>query len=245
MKSTNFNNLPSFCYLDRTKKLVPFESEEKVVMEKFNKKLWEKKFPRDILTTVPLDKLLLTNVGIYSIATPQISQSLIDLIHMICTKFGLESNNLSITETNGGLGGFSLRLAQHFNKLNIVEINETHANIIENNLRIYKLDSPEKSIKIFKEDYLSIMYNLESDIIICDPPWGGYSYGKQKNIRLGMNNINIVCVINELIKKKLFKVFVLMTPRNYDIFDFMSNINTTNILIHKLDKHYFIAILNF
>jgi 16S rRNA G966 N2-methylase RsmD len=245
----NFNKLPPFCYLDKTKKMILFEPEAKIVMESFDEKMWKKKFPQDIVSGLKLDKLLLTNIGVYSIATPAISQNLIDFINMICSNFkfigDVSPMNLTITETNGGLGGFSIRLAQYFNKLNIVEINPEHSRIIENNLRVYNLDSSKKDIKIYNKDYLSIMLTLESDIIVCDPPWGGYSYSKQRNIKLGMNNINIVCVINELLKRNLFKIFVLMSPRNYDIQDFLNNIKTQNIVVHKLEKHYFIAILNF
>lgn len=240
----NFEKLPPYCYLDKNYRVVLYEPEKKVELEGFNEKLWGKKFPQDIKKSIALDKLLLTNIGIYSIATPQISQSLIDFIYALCDQYKLKRDTLRITETNGGLGGFSIRLAHYFNTLNIVEINPQHADIIENNLHVYELNTPDKKIKIYKENYLNIMHSITSDVIICDPPWGGYNYAKQKSIRLGFDNINVTCIINELIKNKLFKLFILMTPRNYDIHNFISNINSKNIVIHKLEKHYFIAIIN-
>jgi len=250
MNKVDFNNLHNECYIDKSKKLVKFIPELDIKIQKYNEKIWKNKFPQDITQDLKLSKLQLTNIGMYSIATPAISNELINVIkdaysYMIATNSKTEIKDikdLSITETNGGLGGFSIRLAQHFNKLNIVEINNKHADIIKNNLKVYKLDSDKKNINIHVNDYLNIMYELENDIIICDPPWGGYNYVKQKSIKLGMSNINIICVINEVIKKKLCKIFIMLSPKNYDIQDFLTNINSDKILVRKLSKHYFISI---
>ncbi len=243
----DFSNLPEQCYLDRTKKISKYVPEKEVKMERFVERIWKTKFPQDILQGVRLSKLQLTNIGLYSIATPAISSALIELIQDLCIchrDLSLDFKNLEITETNGGLGGFSIRLAQHFDKLNIVEINPKHAAIIKNNLRVYGLDTHEKNITIYEKDYMDAMHDIKSDIIICDPPWGGYSYGKQKNIKLGMNNVDITCIINEVFRSSLCKIFILMAPRNYDIQNFLQGIASRNIMIRKLDKHYFIVIRN-
>ena len=131
----DWNKLPLHCYIDKTKKFVSFIPEKNIVLAKYNYKIWSKKFPQD-MGDVPLKKLMLTNIGIYSIATPSISNSLLDLINMLCSKFNLKSKSLTITETNGGLGGFSIRLAKNFQNLNIVEINNEHVKIIKNNLKV-------------------------------------------------------------------------------------------------------------
>ncbi len=237
----DWKSLSNECFLDKKNGYVPFKPEKTMTMAKFNRSLWSRKFPQDMEKSFQLEKLMLTNIGIYSIATPQISQSLVDLITMLCDKFGLDNDNISITETNGGVGGFSIRLAQKFKHLNIVEINETHVKVIKNNLEVYGVDG---KITIYNDDYLSLLYEIKNDVIICDPPWGGYDYGKKKTIDLGFNNINVICIINELLKKNLFKIFILMTPKNYNISYFILNINSKNILIHKLEKHYFIAVIN-
>jgi hypothetical protein len=36
-------------------------------------------------------------------------------------------------------------------------------------------------------------------------------------MRLGINNIDVTHIINELYKQKKFKVFILLCPRNFDI----------------------------
>ncbi len=237
----DWKSLPKDCYIDKKNGYIPFKPEKPISFIKFNRALWNKKFPRDISKNVSFEKLMLTNIGIYSIGTPQISQSLVDLINMLCSKFGLNTEDITVTETNGGVGGFSIRLATHFKRLNVVEINETHVNVIKNNLKIYEVDG---DVAIYNNDYLDILYELENDIIICDPPWGGNDFFKKKHISLGFNNVNIICIINDLIEKNLFKIFILMTPINYNVADFILNVKFKNILIHKLEKHYFIAVIN-
>jgi 16S rRNA G966 N2-methylase RsmD len=236
----DWETLPQTCYLDK-KRYVPFKPEKDIALAKFNRDLWKKKFPQDIVKNVQIEKLMLTNIGIYSIGTPQISKSLVELISMLCSKFGLNCNELTITETNGGVGGFSIRLAHAFKNLNIVEINEEHVKVIKNNLKTYNIDG---KIVIYNTDYLSVLYELKNDIIVCDPPWGGYDYNKKKHTNLGFNNVNVICIINELLKRNLFKIFILMAPKNYNVSDFILGIKSPNIFIHKLEKHYFIAVIN-
>jgi predicted RNA methylase len=245
----DFTKLPSRCYINKKKQFEPYTPETDVKMQKFNLNLWRKKFPTELFIDNKtmqknLSKLQLTNIGVYSIATPAISKSLLEFVIQLCKTSNIDLDNLVVTETNGGLGGFSLRMAFHFKKINIVEINPQHAAIIENNLSVFGADA-NTDIKIYIDDYLNIMDTLKSDVIICDPPWGGYEYSKQKSMKLGMDGINIVCVINEIIKKKLTKIFILMTPKNYDICDFVQSVilpTGSNIIIHKLDKHYLIGL---
>ncbi len=232
----DFNKLSVGCYIDKSIRLKKFIPEKEVKMEKYNERIWKLKFPAT--EGLKYEKLQLTNIGLYSISTPSISNNLIEFIADISKNHNIDIK--IVTETNGGLGGFSIRLAQNFDNLNIIEINRKHADIIKNNLTVYGLSN--KNIQIYNEDYLDIMYDIKSDIIICDPPWGGLMYNTQKNIRLGMDNINIVCIINEIFKHKMCKCFILLAPKNFDIQNFLTFVERKDISIRKLDKHYFIAL---
>lgn len=237
-----FNKLDAKCYIDKSKRFVPFIPETDIKLEPFNENTWNRKFPRD-LGDVALEKLKLTNIGIYSIATPLISKEMLDFVQELCALYNLpDRENMVVTETNGGLGGFSIRLASVFNALNIVEIIPQHAEIIKNNLEVYGFDKNRK-IKIYNQDYLSVLSSIQSDIIICDPPWGGYNYAKQKSIKLGFNNVSITCIINFLLKNNRFKIFILMAPKNFDIQNFISMVDSDTILIRRLRNHYLVAII--
>lgn len=233
----DFSNLHPSCYINKTKKIIPYTPEKKVKFLKYDKKIWSEKFPEE--KDIDYKKLQLTNIGLYSIATPYISKNLILLIDELISTYNLDKDNITVTETNGGVGGFSIRLAKRYKYINIVEINKAHADIITNNLKVYNLENA--NIKIFNDDYLNVLDKIDSDIIICDPPWGGTDVYEKNNILLGFNNINVSCIINELAKKRLFKFFILMTPFNFDLNKFNKSIKH-DIIIRSVSRHYFIVV---
>ena len=237
----NLKSIPDNCFLNGKKEIIEFIPEKKIELIKYKPSLWKKKFPHK--HNLKYEDLQLTNIGIYSIATPVISKKLVSFIMEISYIFKTNIRKIKITETNGGVGGFSISLMEAFNNINIVEIDKTHSEIIINNLKVYN-NSVGKNIQGLNEDYLNVMELLENDLIISDPPWGGYDYINNSSIRLGMNNINIICIINELYTKNKFAVFILMAPKNYDIQHLMNNILSTDLIIKNMGKHYFIAVIN-
>lgn len=225
------------CYLDRNKGYDKFIPESDIKFIDYDEKLWNKKF---WLKTDNLDKLQLTNIGIYSIATKEICE----IIPNIIKKY-YNIKDLIITETTGGLGGMSICLINECKMLNIVEITPTHYEVIKNNLKVYNFD--ESKYNIINDDYMNVMMNLEQDVIIADVPWGGYSYKLLNNINLGLNNVNIVCIINKLVKFNRFKLFILLIPYNYDKKYFENNIDkNVKYTIKRINnsKHYIIIIKN-
>lgn len=213
-----------------------------VKIEPFNELLWKTKFP--FYANVDIRKLQMTNVGIYSISSTDNSKNLINILNEFNKhyKFADHLQDLVVTESNGGIGGFSIRLSKSFREINIVEINSIHADVIFNNLNIYGVNMTD--IKIYNKNYLDIMYDLHQDILIFDLPWCGRGYKYIKNLQLGLNNINIWFIINNLYKRNKFKICTLMVPINFDIQNFILFIISPNIIIKKMDKHYFISILN-
>lgn len=228
----------SDCYLDKSKKYDRFIPETDIKFINYDKRLWHKKFW--LKPKKDFNKLQLTNIGIYSIAQKDTCQ----IIPNIIKKY-LNINDVVITETTGGLGGLSLCLVDKCKKLNIVEITPTHSQVIQNNLEVYDFD--KRKYNIINDDYMNVMMDLEQDVIIADVPWGGYAYRLSNSLNLGLNNINIVCIINKLIKLNKFKLFIYMIPYNYDKNYFIEHIDKsvkyTIETIHNT-KHYIITIIN-
>ena len=228
----------SDCYLDKSKKYDKFIPEEDIKYIDYDERLWHKKFwlkPRK-----DFSKLQLTNIGIYSIAQKETCQ----IIPFIINKY-LDIKDSVITETTGGLGGFSLCLVEKCKMLNIVEITPTHSQVIRNNLEIYDFD--ERKYNIINDDYMNVMMELEQDVIVADLPWGGYAYRLSNKLNLGLNNINIVCIINKLIKLNKFKLFILLIPYNYDKNYFIEHIDkSVKYTIERIhnSKHYIITVNN-
>jgi 16S rRNA G966 N2-methylase RsmD len=208
---------------------------------KFDERTWKRLFPQDIikLSNDKLSSLRLTNIGTYSISLPDISKKLIEIIDIKCAE--LKIKNPTILETNGGLGGFTIRLANKFNQINVVEIDPLHAEIIANNIKVYGLDK-KSNINIHTADYLDIMDSIKTDIIISDPPWGGRDYRKQKYIKLHIGSRNIVDVINHTLSTKLCKMFILFAPVNFDMIHFIKNIRYKTLGIYDIGKHKIISI---
>lgn len=224
------------CYLDKSKKIDKFIPEKDIKFINFDKILWNKKFwlkPKN-----NFNKLQLTNIGIYSIAIKDICMAIPKII-----KKYIPDKDIIITETTGGLGGLSICLINSCKLLNIVEITPIHSKVIENNLSIYNFD--KNKYKIINDDYMNVMLELEQDVIVADVPWGGYAYKFEENINLGLNNVNIVCIINLLLKYKKFKLFILLIPYNFDINYFSKHIKGKFIKerIEK-SKHYLITVFS-
>ena len=232
---------PKWCYVDNRYKKIPFIPEKKIDDEPYNKNLWERTFPKK--KGLDISKLKLTNIGKYSVAKLNVTEHLKDLIvgmfNLVDKK---DVKDITVTESNGGLGGLTIALAPIFKKINVVEIIKYHSDIIEHNVAQYGLS---KKVKIINADYMDVMNDITQDIIISDPPWGGTDYNKHRTLRLHLNNIDITHIINELYDKKLFKMYVLVVPPNFDIKLFMEKIKSKSIFIQKYISLNVIFIFNY
>jgi 16S rRNA G966 N2-methylase RsmD len=234
------DNYPSWCYINKNYKKIPFTPEKKIEELPYQKKLWDRTFPKK--KGVDISKLKLSNIGRYSVTKLNVTEHLQMLIPQIYNLIEVKSpKDLVVTESNGGLGGMTIQIGQMFKKINVVEIIAEHAKIIKHNTDQYGLT---KKVKIHTADYMDVMYELKQDIIISDPPWGGTNYYKIKALKLHLNNIDITCIINDLYDKNLFKLYVLITPTNFDIKHFTEKIKSDSIFIQKYDHLNVIFILN-
>lgn len=230
------------CFLNQNiKKIIPFIPETETKLLKYNKKIWNNKFR--YVQNLDYKKLQLTNIGIYSIASKEVCE----LIPNIIKKNFKQKywKKLVITDITGGIGGFSCVILDDFKFVNIIEINPIHAKIIKNNLNVYGLD--KKLYKIYNNDYMLMMNKLNQHILIADLPWGGYNYKNNKAINLGLNNINIGCLIKYLLNNDKFILFILFVPKNYNYNFLINQINiTTDIMIKYIfnSKHKCIIIKN-
>lgn len=228
--------IPEWAFLTSQKSLIKHVPEKKIEYLKYDPKKWQKYF--GILNP----KLQLTNIGAYSIARPQMRQQLLDFIQKIVGS----TKNLIVTETHGGLGGFTINLANGFKKVQSVEIEKMHADIIKNNCNILG----KKNVAVYNKDFMDIYPDLKQDVIVCDPPWGGPDYYERESVCLGLNNVNIVYFINKLADEKKFKLFVLLAPSNYDFNNFIGHLDPkylSSVHVEYADPnhphHFFISIL--
>ena len=118
--------------------------------------------------------LRMTNIGLYSTSRTNDARNITNIILSYCDN----SKNKIITDATAGLGGNVISFASKFKKINAVEINNLHCEMLEHNINQYtKFD---KKIKIYNNDYIKIMDNIKQNIIFIDPPWGGPSYYEER-----------------------------------------------------------------
>jgi 16S rRNA G966 N2-methylase RsmD len=237
--SNPMNIVNAWCFVNSKHKILKFKPEKKIEPLDYDVKLWGRIFPTN--TNVNPELLKLTNIGKYSAAKTHVTKSLITTLNELLSAWYPSSNlkNMTITESNGGMGALTITLAKHSKKVNAVEIIKEHVDIIKNNTNQYKLS---KKVNVVHADYMDVAYKLKQDIIVADPPWGGTDYNKISRIRLHLNNVDITCIINKLYEKNKFKIFVLLVPYNFDIKLFMEKSVCDTICIKKYGGLYGIFI---
>lgn len=212
-----------FCSDD--KKIIKFTPEAQPIEISVTREIFNKKFPK--FKKVNHSLLKITNIGIYSIATPTISNTICKYI-LKYTK----TKKVTITDALGNVGGMTLMLSHFFDKINVCEIIPLHCKILENNLKVYNL---LHKVNIICGDYYDHMLKLRQDVIFLDPPWGGYNYKNTSELSLCINNIDISYIINKLLIHA--KYIFLLVPSNFNFDHFfkkiLSNSNAT-INLHSL-----------
>ncbi len=229
--------IPKTAFISAEKKVIPHTPEKKIQLIPYNAAQWKRYFG------VQNRELQLTNIGTYSIARPRMGTRLVQFIKSLIRA---DYKSLVITETHGGLGGFTVPLARAFQKVQPVEIEEVHAEIIANNAGVLGC----RNVEVHMGDYMEIANSLHQDVIVSDPPWGGPDYVSKKNIKLGINNVNIVHFINEAAAHKSCRLFVLLAPHNYDFNDFFTSLDPAlikHVRIEYVDpkaaSHFLVGVL--
>ena len=96
------------CYIDKNREVVPFVPEIETKLVEVPMKIKKKIFPYK--RGLDYRKLIMTNIGIYSRMSRRVAE---EEIKIIKRRFK-EPQKLVITEANGGVGGLSVYLVQHF-----------------------------------------------------------------------------------------------------------------------------------
>jgi trimethylguanosine synthase len=209
------------CFCDTNKKVVKFIPEIEPEEITVTKNIFNYKFPK-FNSKIDFTKLRMSNIGMYSIAKPNMAQNICKYIEKY-----IKTRNITITDALGNMGGMTLIFAHTFDVVNVCEIITLHCDILKNNLKVYNLID---KVNVVCGDYYEQMFKFKQDVIFFDPPWGGPSYGEQKELQLCINNVNITCIIIKLLKNA--KYIFLLVPSNYDFNNFLKHISKENIKIN-------------
>jgi len=178
------------------------------------------------------DKIQYDKEGLYSI-TNFIEADLISEI----IKNNFDNSELKILDGTGGLGGNTISFLKYFNSVTSIEIDKERYSMLVNNVKLYNTNVKlyNTNVKLVNDD--SIKYITSNyDIYFFDPPWGGPTYKKNKNIRLKIGGLNLSEIAKKINKNKLL---IFKLPFNYDFNEF----NDYNYKLYKINNYYIILIL--
>lgn len=205
--------------------------------KEFNKKLL---FPNK--KNVDKSKIQISNESKYSTTPPKDADRISKIIKTYFCKNNNDNNicDITVTDATSNVGGNTLSFAKFFTKVNAVEYNKIHCDMLKNNVNLYKYD---KKVNIICDDYTKVMMELKQDVVFFDPPWGGSDYRYKDKLPLKLGDILIQDIVNKL--KNTTKMIVLKLPQNFDFIEFFkTNIYTKKIHFYQFRKYVVIVLLN-
>jgi len=154
------------------------------------------------------DKILIDDVGKYSITLPDKTKIITNLI----SKY-LNSKDIIVTDAMACIGGDTLSFSKEFKSVNAIELDKKRFEYLKHNMNLFDC----KNITFYNDDYLKLINTLQQDVIYIDPPWGGPDYKIKKNIKIKIGDKKLEEICDEIIQNKLCKLLVLKLPFNYDL----------------------------
>lgn len=177
-------------------------------------------------------KLMITDKGLYSISKYQDALWISEIIKKFLKWDNINISTISIIDATAGVGGNTISFSKYFSKVYAIEINNTHYNVLNNNLEALSIHN----VKIYNDNFLNIINDnnciIKSDIFFLDPPWGGKSYKNFKYFNLKIGKLPIYTIINLLFEKK-FKYVVLKAPYNLNLSPIYANIKYENLNVYS------------
>ena len=162
--------------------------------------------------------------GLYSLSHKSDANKLSSIIK---DKYG----DIRIMDATAGLGGNSISFGKHFSNVISIELNPDRYKLLKENLEVHKVNN-----MVFNGNFLNYI-NMNYDLILIDPPWGGPNYKFEKSIRIHMDNKSLKD-ITKILKEK-DKIVVFKLPFNYDLNEFKKY----NYQIYQI-KNYLILIID-
>lgn len=184
-------------------------------------------------------QLQITDKGIYSISKPYLSQWICNIIlNNIDNSKEFIKENITLTDGTAGIGGDLIYFSKYFKKVNGIELNKTHFEVLKNNIKeVLNIEN----VDLFQDNYCNIYNKLENDIVYLDPPWGGKNIYKKKDVMLYLGNDKIFNIINNLHEIKIKYIF-LKIPHNFNYYLFLHKIKYSEVRIFKNKKVWLLMI---
>jgi tRNA/tmRNA/rRNA uracil-C5-methylase (TrmA/RlmC/RlmD family) len=228
----NINKKSNNRYYKKEKIVLNTESYfPKNVSNEVNKKLL---FP-ETKNIKNMDKLRITNIGLYSITKPKDA----DWISNKILEYVKNGKEMTITDATSAIGGNSISFAKHFKNVNSIEMNPLHFEMLKNNIGVYGYNN----VKFYLGDSVKVLKDTKQDIVFFDPPWGGPNYKKIKHLKLNLSKVPLSIIVNDLLKGDT-KYIVIRTPINFDYNSLFNFVKSDSYKIYITKSWHLIIIEN-
>lgn len=195
-----------------------------------------------------MNRLQVNTIGLYSMTHYKDAAIMMDICRNTLGMPDLKS--LSVTIATSGIGGEVLNFFKEVRNLYAYEYSKTQYDILKNNVNVYldyhdslgreeslsrstsdmgsdeSEDTPEETyvrnnVTLRKADFTANINEFDTDVLIVDPPWGGISYKKGKDLDLKLGDLTMA----EIAKRSNAKVCLFKLPFNHksDLCDKLSD----------------------
>ena len=181
---------------------------------------------------IDMSKIQMAPNSTYSITKPKDAKQIEQFINK-----HIGRKNLTILDGTANVGGDVINFGLNPNVARVVaiEINPETFAMLENNIRIFKL---EKKIQAIQGNSLDIIGKCADgehfDILFLDAPWGGTSYKAQKFLDLEMSGKKLADVVSMAQKCRNIDNIILKIPFNYNLYQLIRQSEFHTIVIEKI-----------
>lgn len=181
---------------------------------------------------IDMSKLQMAPNSAYSITKPKDAKQIEQFINK-----HIGGKNLAILDGTANVGGDVINFGLNPNVARVVaiEINPETFAMLENNIRIFKL---EKKIQAIHGNSLDIIGKCADgehfDILFLDAPWGGTSYKAQKFLDLEISGKKLADVVGMAQKCRNIDNIILKIPFNYNLYQLIRQSEFHTIVIEKI-----------
>lgn len=178
-----------------------------------------------------LKKIKLDSTSIYSITPYKYSLLMINIIMK-----HVKTKDITITDACSCIGADTITFCKNFKRVNAIELCSDRFCFLKDNLNLLNFNN----YKLYNNDCMKIIKNIDQDIIYFDPPWGGRNYKNKKHIDLFISGISISKICN--LVKKYTSYICLKVPNNFLFKKFKNDINFEKFFNYDLEKFHIIII---
>lgn len=214
---------------------------EPILLENINLEKYFSKNDIELSEKINL-KLQITDKGLYSISkfsdAEWISEKIIDFL-----KYNnLNNKNITIIDATAGIGGNTINFSKYFNNIISVEINKTHYDVLNNNIKALSINN----VETYFNNFLNILDILikKTNIFFFDPPWGGKSYKNYNYYNLKIGKLQLYDILNILFNNG-FKYVILKAPFNLNLSILHNKILYKNFIVHNNINNNMILVIFF